>query len=145
MPFSFVNPWLWLGALAVAAPLWLHLCRKEETNIVYFSALRFLEDQPEPRKSPLRLRNFILLAIRILALLLIVCALAWPYIRRVDTVPVKESRVYILDNTLSHQVGDGFIRSRRRISEALAKNKGDTQLAVIELSATPRVLVAFGD
>ena len=31
MPFSFVNPWLWLGALAVVAPLWLHLRRKKET------------------------------------------------------------------------------------------------------------------
>jgi len=145
MPFSFVNPWLWLGALAVAAPLWLHLRRKKETSIVYFSALRFLEDQPEPRKSPLRLRNFLLLAIRILGLLLIVCALAWPYIRRVDTVTVKESRVYILDNTLSHQVGDGFTRARARIADALAKEKVSTQVAVVELTATPRVLVAFGD
>ena len=25
MPFSFLNPWLWLGALALAAPIWLHL------------------------------------------------------------------------------------------------------------------------
>jgi hypothetical protein len=145
MPFSFVNPWLWLGVLAIAAPLWLHLRRKKETSIVYFSALRFLEDQPEPRKSPLRLRDFILLSIRILALLLIVCALAWPYIRQADTTLVKESRVYILDNTLSYQAGDGFIRSRSRISDALARNKADTQVAVVELSAAPRVLVAFGD
>src|SRR6186997_758572 len=117
MPFSFVNPWFWLGALAVAAPLWLHLRRKKETSIIYFSALRFLEDQPEPRKSPLCLRNIILLTIRILGLLLIIAALAWPYIRRADTVPVKESRVYILDNTLSYQASDGFNRSRNQISD----------------------------
>ena len=72
-------------------------------------------------------------------------ALAWPYIRRVDTVTVKESRVYILDNTLSHQVGDGFTRARARIADALAKEKVSTQVAVVELTATPRVLVAFGD
>ena len=34
MPFSFLNPWFWLGALAVAAPIWLHLRRKRETNHV---------------------------------------------------------------------------------------------------------------
>src|SRR4051812_2980724 len=116
MPFSFANPWLWLGALAIAAPLWLHLRRKKETGIVYFSALRFLEDQPEPRKSPLHLRNLFLLALRALGLLLIVCALAWPYMRRVDTAPVKESRVYILDNTLSHGAGNGFTHDRARIA-----------------------------
>src|SRR5690242_14339061 len=110
MPFSFLNPWFWLGVLAVAAPLWLHLRRKKETGIVYFSALRFLEDQPEPRRSPLRLRNIFLFAIRVLALLLIISALAWPYLRQKDTIPIKESRVYILDNTLSHQAGDGFNR-----------------------------------
>ena len=52
VPFSFLNPWFWLGALAVAAPLWLHLRRKQQTNLVQFSALRFLDDQPEPRRSP---------------------------------------------------------------------------------------------
>ena len=42
MPCLFLNPWFWLGALAVAAPIWLHLRRKRETNLVEFSALRFL-------------------------------------------------------------------------------------------------------
>jgi len=29
VPFSFLNPWFWLGALAVAAPVWLHFKAKE--------------------------------------------------------------------------------------------------------------------
>ena len=64
MPFSFLNPWFWLGALVVAAPIWLHLRRKRETNLVEFSALRFLDDQPEPRRSPLRLRDIVLFALQ---------------------------------------------------------------------------------
>ena len=52
MPFSFLNPLFWLGALAVAAPIWLHLRRRRESNIVEFTALRFLDDQPQPRRSP---------------------------------------------------------------------------------------------
>src|ERR1051325_8514255 len=100
MPFSFLNPWFWLAALAVAAPIWLHLRRKRETNLVRFTALRFLDDQPQPRQGPLRLRNLILLAVRMLALLALVAAFAWPYLRGIDAAPVKESLVYILDNTL---------------------------------------------
>src|SRR5437879_4876051 len=121
MPFSFLNPWFWLGAIAVAAPIWLHLRRKRETNIVRFSALRFLEDQPEPRRSPARLQNLVLLALRLMAVLLVVAAFAWPYLRRADTATVKESRVYILDNTMSHQAGNGFTRDRDRILSELGK------------------------
>ena len=76
MPFSFLNPWFWIGALAVAAPIWLHLRRRKETNLIRFSAVRFLDDEPEPRRSPLRLRDRFLLLMRGLALLLIVATFA---------------------------------------------------------------------
>src|SRR5437016_1626790 len=121
MSFSFLNPWLWLGALAIAAPLWLHLRRKTETNILKFSALRFLDDQPEPRRSPFRLRDIILLALRVLALLALVAAFAWPYRQSTELLVVKESRVYVLDNTLSHQANDGFARDRDRIISEIRK------------------------
>ena len=145
MPFSFLNPWLWLGALAVAAPIWLHLRRKRESNLVEFSALRFLDDQPEPRRSPLRLRDLVLFALRVLALLALVAAFAWPYLRGAATVPIKESRVYILDNTLSHQAGDGFTRDRNRIVSDIARGASDIQVAVIELTSVPRTVVSFGE
>ena len=145
MPFSFLNPWFWLGALAVAAPIWLHLRRKRETNLVEFTALRFLDDQPEPRRSPLRLRDLVLFALRVLALLLLVAAFAWPYLRGANTAPVKESRVYILDNTLSHQANDGFARDRDRVLSEVSKGPSDIQMAVIELTSAPRVVVSFGE
>jgi hypothetical protein len=145
MPFSFLNPWFWLGALAVAAPLWLHLRRRREKNLVRFSAVRFLHDQPEPRRSPLRLRDLVLFALRVLALLCLVAAFTWPYLRGVDTLPVKESRVYILDNTLSHQANGGFERDRTRLVSELRTAEPTLQLAVIELTSRPRVVVAFGD
>ena len=145
MPWSFLNPWFWLGALAIAAPIWLHLRRKRETNLVEFSAVRFLEDQPEPRRSPLRLRDLVLFALRVLALVALVAAFAWPYLRGANTAPIKESRVYILDNTLSHQANDGFKRDRDRLLSEVGKGASDTQVAVIELTSVPRVVVSFGE
>jgi hypothetical protein len=145
MPFSFLNPWFWLGALMVAAPIWLHLRRKRETNLVEFTGLRFLDDQPEPRRSPLRLRDLVLFALRVLALLALVAAFAWPYLRGANTAPVKESRVYILDNTLSHQANDGFTRDRDRVLSEVSKGPSDIQMAVIELTSVPRVVVSFGE
>ena len=145
MPFSFLNPWFWLGALAVAAPLWLHLRRKQETNLLYFSAVRFLDDQREPRRSPLRLSRLALFALRVLALLLLAAAFAWPYLRTANTLPIRESRVYILDNTLSHQANDGFARDKERVLNELSKAGSDLQVGVIELTSIPRVVAGFAD
>src|SRR5260221_19676 len=145
MLFSFLNPWLWLGALALGAPIWLHLRRKRESNVVQFSTLRFLEDQAQPKQSPLRLRYILLFALRALALLLIVAAFAWPYLRGADAAPIKESRVYILDNTLSHQANNGFGRDRDRIVKEVGEAGANMQIAVVELTSNPRVVVGFGE
>ena len=145
MPFALLNPWFLLAALAVAAPVWLHLHHKKQTDLVRFSTLRFLDDQPAARQGPLRLRDLLLFALRVLALLLLVGAFAWPYIRGANTDPVQESRVYILDNTLSHQADNGFSHDRDHLLNELGHAGYEIQAAVIELTATPQVLVSFGD
>jgi hypothetical protein len=145
LPFSFLNPWFWLGALGLAVPIWLHLRRKQEKNLLQFSALRFLDDEPQPRQSPLRLRNFLLFLLRTLALLAVIAAFAWPFVRNANTLPIKESRVYILDNTLSHQANDGFSHDRSRVLSEISKAPVNVQVAVVELTAVPRTMVAFGD
>src|SRR2546427_3853938 len=145
MSFSLLYPLAVLGALAIGAPLWLHLRRKTETNLIKFSALRFLDDQPQPRRSPLRLRDLLLFALRVLALLLVVSAFAWPYQRQREQLVVQESRVYVLDNTLSHQANDGFARDRDRIAQEIARTGSEVQMAVIELTSQPRVVVSFGE
>jgi hypothetical protein len=145
LSFSFLNPWFWLGALAVAAPLWLHLRRKQETNLVQFSALCFLDDEPVPRQSPRRLRNLLLFLLRALALLLVIAAFAWPFLRNANTLPIRESRVYVLDNTLSHQANDGFSHDRSRLLSEIPKAPSSIQVAVVELASSPRTLVSFGD
>ena len=50
---AFFYPLAWLGALAVAVPIWLHLRRREDPNLVRFSALQFLDDQPAARQRRL--------------------------------------------------------------------------------------------
>ncbi len=145
MNLSFLNPWLWLGALAAGAPLWLHLRRKSESRVHRFSALRFLDDSPHPRQGPRRLQDFWLFLLRVLAVVLLAGAFSWPYIREPERMVIQESRVYILDNTLSHQAGGGFLRDRDRIAAEVAKTGLDSQSAVIELTSLPKVVVAFGE
>jgi hypothetical protein len=78
-------------------------------------------------------------------LLLLIAAFAWPFLRNANTLPIRESRVYILDNTLSHQADDGFSHDRTRLLSEISKAPANIQVAVVELAASPRTLVAFGD
>ncbi|HKV07505.1 MAG TPA: BatA and WFA domain-containing protein [Thermoanaerobaculia bacterium] len=143
---NFLYPLLGLAALGVAFPIWLHLRRKWETNVVKFSALRFLDDQPQPKSRSFRIRDPLLFAFRLLALLLVVGAFTWPYLvgdaaRRA----VSESRVHVLDNTLSRQVDGGFEKDRDRILREIRNSGSEVQHAVVELTAQPRVVVGFGE
>lgn len=143
MTLSFLYPLFWFAGLAVAAPIWLHLRRRAETNVLRFSAVKFLDDQPQARRSPLHVQNWLLLLLRVIALLLLVAAFAWPYLPGEVRAPVRESRIYILDNTLSHQAGEQFTAARDRLASELRSLGPDVQAAVIELTALPRVVVEF--
>ncbi|MHC4400163.1 MAG: BatA domain-containing protein [Planctomycetota bacterium] len=145
MSIAFLYPLAWLGAAAVAAPIWLHLRRRKDASLVRFSAIRFLDDQPAARRRPLWPHQWPLLLLRIAGLLLLLAAFSWPYVATLEDAPIRESRVYVLDNTLSHRAGGEFDGARDEILEALADSSLETQIAVIELTAQPRVVVGFGD
>lgn len=142
---NFLHPLLWLGALAVAAPLWLHLRRKPEKDVLFFSTLRFLDDEPVPRETPRQLRDVLIFLLRALAVLLIAGAFAWPYLRGTPPMEVSSSRVYILDNTLSNQSGEKFLQGRDEILKTISGLDGSVQVAVVELTREPRTVVNFSD
>lgn len=142
---SFLYPLMWLAVPLLGIPLWLHLQRRNDSRTVRFSAMQFLDDQPLARQRPLLPRDLPLLLLRLLLVLLIIAAFAWPYVVTEDEVLIQESRVYILDNTLSNQAADRFVESRQTVADALASAGIDTQIAVVELAGQPRVLVQFGD
>lgn len=145
MSVAFLYPMLWLGALAVAAPLWLHLRRRVDHDVFRFAALRFLDDEPIPRHAPLRLRDLLLFLFRMLAVLCLVAAFAWPFVEMPPAAAVRESRVYVLDNTLSHRANGRVLHDRDRIVRDLAAANRETQIAVIELTTQPRLIVRFSD
>lgn len=141
---SFLYPLLWLGALGAAIPLWLHLRQKLPENLTRFSAVRFLDDLPRPRRGSFRLRHPLLFAARLLALLLAVAGFAWPYVRQAAPV-VTASRVHILDATLSQRAESGFDDDREAVIRGLARSAPSVQNAVVVLTGRPAVAVGFAD
>lgn len=142
---SFLYPLLALAGLGVVVPIYLHLRRRRPDRLVAFSALRFLEDEPAPRRGALRLRDPWLLALRALALAAIVVAFTWPYVRE-ETAAVATSRVHVIDATLSRRAdADGFRRQVDALRRELAAAPASEQNAVVVLRGEPEVLASFGD
>src|SRR6185503_6113083 len=140
---SFLYPLLLAASLAVGVPVWLHL-RARTDPARAFSAVRFLDDEPRPRRRGWRLRDLLLFAARALAVVLLAAAFAWPY-RRERALRLAESRVYLLDNPMSQRAGEGFLRGRDAVRDALRAAPPEVQVAVVELTSRPRVVAGFGD
>jgi hypothetical protein len=73
---TFLAPLLLLAAASLAVPLLLHLFRKRPGTIQTFPALRYLERTTRERARIVRLRQLLLLAVRLAALALLVLAAA---------------------------------------------------------------------
>ncbi|PTY03504.1 hypothetical protein DB346_06405 [Verrucomicrobia bacterium LW23] len=142
---SFLNPWLWLGLLAVAAPLWLHLRRRADPGVIRFSALKFLDDQPTPSVAPRRVQDIPLLLLRLLAVILLVAGFTWPFVQTPETREVSESRVYVMDSTLSQQAGGNFGKCKELLLSEIQSAGSKVQIALVELGSRARVLHQFSD
>lgn len=113
---AFLHPWL-LAALPLAAlPLLLHLLARRDPPTVAFPAVRYLLDATREHQRRLRLRHWLLLAVRTLLALALLLAAAGPTLPAGapgDHAPT--ALVVILDNSLS----SGAVAGGRRQLEAL--------------------------
>ncbi len=104
---EFGSPWMLLGLLAAAVPLWLHLFGRRRAPVVYFSALDFILAQNPKRARALQLREWILLGLRCLVLALLALALARPAVpwpSRGEALAIgnqPQAVVLIVDDSLS--------------------------------------------
>ena len=76
---SFLFPAFLAGALAAVIPIALHLMRRQAAPRIHFSAVRFLHPAPVEQSRQRRLRELLLLALRVTALALLALAFARPF------------------------------------------------------------------
>src|ERR671925_1301904 len=79
---SFLTPLFLVGLGAIAIPVLLHLIQRERRNVVQFPSLMFLRRIPYQSVRRRRIRHWLLLAMRLAAMLLVVLAFARPFVRR---------------------------------------------------------------
>lgn len=90
---DFLNPALLAGSALAAAPIVLHLVLKQRPRQFEFPALRFLEQRRQVNERRLRLRHWLLLALRMAALALLALALARPSMQASHMLADREAPV----------------------------------------------------
>lgn len=105
---QFLAP-IWLAlAGAAAVPLLLHLLRRRIGARVEFPAARYLARAEQENSAKLRLRNWLLMALRVLAVLLVALAAARPVADLRTATHAPTALAVVLDNSLSTTaVADG--------------------------------------
>lgn len=100
----FLHPEFLYGLFILCIPIILHFFSFKKYKKVYFSNFTFLQALQQQRKNSSKLKNFLLLALRLLALASIVIAFAYPYFtpRLSETAPKEKPQIIIyIDNSFS--------------------------------------------
>lgn len=112
---TFLAPTLLALGAAALVPLLLHLLQRHQGPRLTFPALRYLRRAEREHATRIRLRQVLLLALRILALVLLAAAAARPFLRGVGEDHSPTAVVMVLDNSLS----SGAVVGDRRVLDAL--------------------------
>lgn len=122
---GLLAPWYLLLTGAAAVPLLLHLLRRRIGTRVDFPAVRYLLRAEQEQSARLRLKNWLLMALRVLAVLCIALAAARPVARGGTAGHVPTGLAIVLDNSLSttavvggRPVLDGLRDAARRVAAA---------------------------
>jgi hypothetical protein len=100
---AFLSPVWLLAALAAAVPLVIHLMRRRTGARLEFPAVRWLERAEREHSRSLKLRNLLLMLLRVAAVLLIALAAARPVARIAGAgfLHAPTAVAVVLDNSLS--------------------------------------------
>jgi hypothetical protein len=138
---QFLAPLYLVGAVLVALPILLHLFRRDLKPRVPFTAVRLLRGVRVDRSRNRRLRDVVLLAARVVALLLLATAFARPY--RAGGTSDTPPTIVAVDRSFSMGAPGAFERAL-----ALARSEIDraarTRVAVIAFDDRAEVLAGPG-
>ncbi len=139
------SPFLLLGAAAAAIPVILHLILRNRPETVYFAAMRFLVTTPKHLLRRQKLKQILLLLMRILALLLLGLAFARPLLvgKQLPTVLSRESRAMalIIDVSASMAASNHLQHARARAAELIQNASDADRISVLAAATRIEVLV----
>lgn len=138
---SFLFPAFLIGALAAAVPIVLHLFRREANVRVPFSAVRFLRRAPVEVARRRRLRELLLLALRVGALALLALSFARPFFAGGAAAVTAPLTLVAVDTSYSLGAPGQFERARQLARRAIANAPSSHLVALMSFDDEARVVV----
>jgi hypothetical protein len=114
---SFLTPLYLFGAALIALPIVLHLLRRDVAPPVPFTAVSLLRKSPVDRSRRHRLRDLLLLAARVIALLLLAGSFARPFVAGAPST--GRTTIVAIDRSFSMAAPARFERARALAREAI--------------------------
>lgn len=114
---AFLSPLYLIAAAAAAVPLLIHLMRRRIGTRVDFPAVRYLARAEREHSRKLRLRNLLLMLLRVAAVLLVVLAAGRPVLRVEGSGHAPTALAIVLDNSLSTTAIEGGRPMLERLRE----------------------------
>jgi len=141
---SFLSPLFLAGAAAVAVPIVLHLLKREPEVRVKFAAVKLIKEAPVERTDKRRLRELVLLALRVAALLLLAVAFARPFFASGAAVGTTGVTVVALDTSYSLSAPGRFERAKQLAKEAVHKAPAGDLVGVITFADEAEIVAKPG-
>jgi hypothetical protein len=135
---SFLAPWFLALAGAALVPLLIHLLRRRIGLQVEFPAARYLARAEREHSRTLRMRNLLLMLLRVLAVLLLALDAARPTARVAGAGHAPTALAIVLDNSMSTAVVE-------RGSPLLESLKGAARRAIADATADDRIYLVTAD
>lgn len=138
---AFLSPLFLLAAVAAAVPILLHLFHRKTEVVIDFPAVRLLTRAPVQQHRRRRLRELILLALRVAALVLLALSFARPYFAGAMAPESAPLTVIALDTSLSMSAPGQFDRARAAAGRALDTAPSSHAVALVSFADSAAIVV----
>lgn len=143
---SFLYPFYFLGAIAIVAPLLLHLRKREPKHRAVFSSLMFLSESPQRMTRRTKLEKWLLLFLRCLALLLLILMFARPFFpqKNLSSETLRGRRVLLLlDQSASMRRADLWDQAKAKLLEEVKDLQAEDEVALMVFDEGNSLLLPF--
>ena len=138
---TFLNPSILIGLLAVSIPILIHLLNLRKIRKVEFSTLMFLKELQKSKMRRIKLRQLILLLLRIMAITFLVLCFANPvyegFAGNKDNSANKTALIYIDDSfsmSARDDKGQFFAQAKDAVKKILETHKESDDVYLIPVS-----------
>lgn len=137
---SFLSPLYLIGAAAAVVPIVLHLLKRQTEQRVRFAAVALLKGAPVEHAARRRLRELLLLALRVAALVLLAVAFARPFLPGASAAG-SGLTVVALDTSMSMSAPSQAMRARQLAHDAVRSAPAADDVALVTFAGMAQLVV----